>query len=76
LLESLPEKRKEILVMSKIKEMGIEQIAAELKLSKQTVKNQISSALKQLRIQAGETGLLIPLGLYVLLHVNNTLIIS
>jgi len=77
LLESLPEKRKEILVMSKIKEMGIEQIATELNLSKQTVKNQISSALKQLKIQAGGTpGLIIPLGLYVLLHVNNILIIS
>lgn len=77
LLDGLPEKRKEILVMNKIKEMGIEEIAAELNLSKQTVKNQISSALKQLRFQAGETsGLIIPMGIYILLHLNNTLTIS
>lgn len=49
LLDALPEKRKEILLMNKLQEMDIEQIATELDLSKQTVKNQISSALKQLR---------------------------
>lgn len=77
LLENLPEKRKEILVMNKIKEMGIDQIATELKLSKQTVKNQISSALKQLRVEAGEMpGLIIPVIIYIFLHLNNILIIS
>eukprot|EP01133_Synstelium_polycarpum_P016502 gene16502-19617_t len=61
LLENLPEKRKQILMMNKIREMSIEEIADELKLSRQTVKNQISSALKQLRFHAGEnSGLLIP----------------
>lgn len=77
LLENLPEKRKEILVMNKIKEMGVEEIATTLNISKQTVKNQISSALKQLRYHAGEnTDLIIPFGIYVFLHLNNTLIIS
>lgn len=77
LLDNLPGKRKEILVMNKIKEMGIDQIATELKISRQTVKNQISSALKQLRshIQEG-SGLVIPFGIYALIHLNNTLIIS
>lgn len=49
LLDTLPEKRKEILLMNKLQDMNIDQIALELDLSKQTVKNQISSALKQLR---------------------------
>ncbi|PJJ09098.1 RNA polymerase sigma-70 factor (ECF subfamily) [Flavobacterium sp. 1] len=49
LLEKLPEKRKEVLLMNKIQEMSIDQIAAELEISKQTVKNQLSAALKQLR---------------------------
>ena len=49
LLDKLPEKRKEILLMNKIQEMTIDQIAVELQISKQTVKNQLSSALKQLR---------------------------
>jgi len=49
LLEQLPEKRKEVLLMYKFQDMSIEQIADELGISKQTVKNQISSAVKQLR---------------------------
>lgn len=49
LLDKLPEKRKEVLLMNKIQEMTIDQIAMELELSKQTVKNQLSAALKQLR---------------------------
>jgi RNA polymerase sigma-70 factor (ECF subfamily) len=48
-LEKLPEKRKEILVMNKLEEKNIDQIAEELNLSKQTVKNQLTSAIKQLR---------------------------
>ncbi|MEJ2883821.1 RNA polymerase sigma-70 factor [Pedobacter sp. GR22-6] len=57
LLENLPEKRKEILIMSKLEQMDIEQIAVKLNLSPQTVKNQISNALKQLRYEAGELSL-------------------
>ncbi len=50
LLNSLPEKRREIILMHKIQEMNIDEIALELSISKQTVKNQISMGLKQLRI--------------------------
>jgi RNA polymerase sigma-70 factor (ECF subfamily) len=35
--------------MYKFQDMSIDQIASELGISKQTVKNQISSGLKQLR---------------------------
>jgi RNA polymerase sigma-70 factor (ECF subfamily) len=49
LLDKLPEKRKEVLLMYKMQDMSIDQIADELGISKQTVKNQISSGLKQLR---------------------------
>jgi RNA polymerase sigma-70 factor (ECF subfamily) len=76
LLERLPEKRKEILVMNKIKEMDIDEIARVLNLSKQTVKNQLSSALKQLRFHSNETsGLIIPFGIYVLILLNHNLTI-
>lgn len=65
LLETLPEKRKEILVMNKLDQMDIDQIASMLNLSKQTVKNQISMALKQLKLHAREiTALLIFFRLY------------
>ena len=69
LLEHLPEKRKEILIMNKLEEMDIAQIAAKLNLSKQTVKNQVSSALKQLRLHAGEISLLIfTIGICLVVH--------
>ncbi|WP_158974819.1 RNA polymerase sigma-70 factor [Cellulophaga sp. L1A9] len=51
LLDKLPEKRREILLMNKLQEMNIDQIAEELQLSKQTVKNQLSSALRQIRVE-------------------------
>ncbi len=59
LLNSLPERKREILVLNKIEGESIDQIAIRLNLSKQTVKNQLSSALKQLRLHAGELFLLI-----------------
>ncbi|RXF67782.1 sigma-70 family RNA polymerase sigma factor [Arcticibacter tournemirensis] len=59
LLESLPEKRKKILIMNKLQEMDIEQIATTLNISRQTVKNQLSAALKQLRFRAGEIAVII-----------------
>lgn len=52
LLDELPPKRKEILIMNKLDELDIQQIADRLNLSKQTVKNQLSSALQQLRLKA------------------------
>ncbi|QWX83472.1 sigma-70 family RNA polymerase sigma factor [Cellulophaga sp. HaHaR_3_176] len=51
LLDKLPEKRREILLMNKLQEMNIDQIAEELNLSKQTVKNQLSSALRQIKVE-------------------------
>lgn len=52
LLAALSPKRREILVMNKLDEMDIEEIAKKLNLSKQTVKNQLSTGLKQLKILA------------------------
>jgi RNA polymerase sigma-70 factor (family 1) len=51
LLHKLPEKRREILLMNKLQEMNIDQISEELQISKQTVKNQLSSALRQIRVE-------------------------
>ncbi|RQO71023.1 RNA polymerase sigma-70 factor [Pedobacter sp. KBW01] len=76
LLQRLPEKRKEILVMSKIQEMDIDEIAKVLNLSKQTVKNQLTSALKQLRFHTNETsGLIMPFGFYLLILLKHSLTI-
>ncbi|WP_163411375.1 RNA polymerase sigma-70 factor [Flavobacterium ajazii] len=67
LLDQLPEKRKEVLLMYKMQDMTIDQIADELEISKQTVKNQISSGLKQLREGLKDLVWLAP---YVILHQN------
>ncbi|WP_207536022.1 RNA polymerase sigma-70 factor [Desertivirga arenae] len=68
LLEELPPKRKAILMMNKLEDMDLEQIAERLNLSKQTVKNQLSSAVQQLKLKAGKLSVcLIPL-LVALLH--------
>lgn len=49
-LELLPEKKKEILLMNIFQDMKPEEIARTLGLSTQTVRNQLSTAIKQLRI--------------------------
>lgn len=49
-LEELPKKRKEILLMNIYQDMKPEEIAVALGLSTQTVRNQLSSAIKQLRV--------------------------
>ena len=67
LFDRLPEKRKEVLLMYKFQDMTIDQIADELEISKQTVKNQISSGLKQLREGLKDLVWLAP---YVILHQN------
>ena len=59
LIENLPEKRKEILVMNKLDQLDIDEIASLLNISRQTVKNQISTALKQLKIHAKAITILI-----------------
>lgn len=65
LLDKLPEKRKEVLLMYKMQDMTIDQIADELGISKQTVKNQISSGLKQLREGLKDLAWLAP---FIILH--------
>jgi RNA polymerase sigma-70 factor (family 1) len=67
LLDKLPEKRKEVLLMYKFQDMSIDQIAEELGISKQTVKNQISAALKQLRKGLKDLTWMLP---FVLFHKN------
>lgn len=48
-IETMPEKMQQIFRMSREEEISIADIAAQLNLSEQTVKNQISNALKRLR---------------------------
>jgi RNA polymerase sigma-70 factor (ECF subfamily) len=60
----LPEKCREIFVMSRVQGLKNDEIAAELKLSKRTVETQISNALKVLRVELKDyLGLLILLGI-------------
>lgn len=63
-IELLPEKCREIFVMSRIKGLKNEEIADQLSLSKRTVETQISKALKVLRHELKDyVGMLIFLGL-------------
>ncbi len=48
-LNNLPEKRGEIIYMNKLQNMSIGEIASQLELSKQTVKNQLHLAIKQIK---------------------------
>ena len=60
----LPDKCREIFMMSRIRGMKNEEIAIELKLSKRTVETHISNALKVLRVELKDyAGLLILLGI-------------
>jgi len=58
-LQDLPEKMRVIISMSRKQEKSIQEISAELNLSAQTVKNQISSALKLIREKLAYTLFLI-----------------
>jgi len=49
-LDKLPDKRKEILLLSKYQNMTVNEISLLLELSPQTVRNQVSKALIQLRV--------------------------
>jgi len=63
-IDILPEKCREIFVMSRIRGLKNEEIAAELNLSKRTVETQISKALKVMRTELKDyAGLLILLGI-------------
>lgn len=57
-IETLPEKRKEIFKLSREQGYSNKEIAAQLNVSVKTVENQISAALKTLREQLGQSGIL------------------
>lgn len=60
-IEKLPEKRKEILLLSKIQGLNIQEIAEQLNLSPQTVKNQLTAAVKQLKDEFKDVSVLLVL---------------
>ena len=64
-IDLLPEKCREIFIMSRMRGLKNEEIATELNLSKRTVETQISNALKVLRVELKDyVGLLILFGIY------------
>jgi RNA polymerase sigma-70 factor (ECF subfamily) len=63
-IDLLPEKCREVFIMSRLRGMKNEEIASELIISKRTVETQISKALKVLRIELKDyVGLIILLGI-------------
>lgn len=63
-IELLPEKCREIFMMSRIQGLKNEEIATNLNISKRTVETQISKALKVLRLELKDyVGLMILLGI-------------
>lgn len=64
-IESLPGKMKEIFNLSRKQQLSYREIAAQLGVSEETVRKQISNALNRLRIQVGYA----PAGLIFLLSV-------
>ena len=63
-IDLLPEKCREIFIMSRMRGLKNEEIATELNLSKRTVETQISNALKVLRVELKDyVGLLVLLGI-------------
>lgn len=63
-IDLLPEKCREIFIMSRIQGLRNEEIATNLNLSKRTVETQISKALKVLRVELKDyIGLMILLGI-------------
>ncbi|MEZ5002127.1 MAG: RNA polymerase sigma-70 factor [Chitinophagales bacterium] len=54
IIDSLPEKCRQVFVLSRHEQMTYQQIADQLKISNKTVENQISKALKMLRSGLGE----------------------
>ena len=52
-INALPQRMKQVFHLSKVEEYSIEEIANELKLSRQTVKNQLGAAVSRLRISFG-----------------------
>lgn len=64
-IDLLPEKCREIFIMSRLRGLKNEEIATELNLSKRTVETQISKALKVMRVELKDyAGLLVLLGIW------------
>ncbi|MBN1118061.1 MAG: RNA polymerase sigma-70 factor [Bacteroidales bacterium] len=63
-IDLLPDKCREVFIMSRIRGLKNEEIATELNISKRTVETQISKALKVLRVELKDyAGLLLLLGI-------------
>ena len=58
-INHLPERMKEIFMLSRFENLSVEQISTHLGLSQQTVKNQITKALKILRANYAKTDLIV-----------------
>lgn len=57
LVDQLPDRRREIFVMSRFRGLSIKEIAAELNISHKTVENQLTAALKFLRTNLNKEGI-------------------
>lgn len=62
-IDNLPEKMREIFLLSRRENLTNKEIAGHLNISEKTVKNQVSTALKTLRVKLGSLTFL-----YLLLH--------
>ncbi|WP_434036346.1 sigma-70 family RNA polymerase sigma factor [Formosa sp. 4Alg 33] len=69
-LEELPEKRREILIMNKYQNMSPNEISETLNISTQTVRNQLSLALIQLRNHFNSQGNTAELALLISIFYN------
>lgn len=68
LVEQLPLRRREIFIRSRVKGMSIKEIAVELNISHKTVENQLTEALRFLRVHLNEENL--PLFLFFFLFLS------
>lgn len=53
-IEAMPEKMREIFLLSRFENLSAQQIADKLGISVQTVRNQVSTALKRIKIRFGD----------------------
>ena len=60
-INALPQRMKQVFHLNKVEEYSIDEIADELNLSRQTVKNQLSAAISRLRVSLGSFLSLLPL---------------
>lgn len=53
-IDAMPEKMRQVFILSRFDNLSAQQIADQLDISVQTVRNQISTALKRLRLRFGD----------------------